>query len=319
MKVIISVVAGAAFAASGMQAQSEPKEPVRIEHDVVKIAPPKGDVMFERHAIGIGPQTVQFVSAEAGIAGKVVKNAPYSAEAVTETTQTLHDGNRISNKSTAATYRDSQGRTRRDMTMPAIGPWAADDAPTMVWINDPVAGVNYHLDTKQKTARKLPGNPGMIGLSPMAEGAWTETVKVRGKGEGGKATPVAGTVLSVEAGSPGIRVFGKDATPPKTESLGKQIFDGVEAEGTRSTMTIPAGQIGNERDINIVNERWYSSELQTVIMSKHSDPRMGDTTYKLTSIKLGDPHPSLFEVPTDYTVTSEAPHIRMMRKIEKDE
>jgi hypothetical protein len=51
-----------------------------------------------------------------------------------------------------------------------------------------------------------------------------------------------------------------------------------------------------------VNERWYSPELQTVVLSKNSDPRMGETTYRLTNISRGEPDPSLFQVPTDYTV-----------------
>jgi hypothetical protein len=65
-----------------------------------------------------------------------------------------------------------------------------------------------------------------------------------------------------------------------------------------------------------VNERWYSPELQTVIMSKHSDPRMGETLYRLTNIKLGDPHPSLFQIPSDYTIVTEDAPMRVMRKIE---
>ena len=64
----------------------------------------------------------------------------------------------------------------------------------------------------------------------------------------------------------------------KKESLGKQLIEGVEAEGTRSTVTIAAGEIGNERAIEIVSERWYSPELQTVVMTRHSDPRFGETT-----------------------------------------
>ena len=118
---------------------------------------------FERHAFG-GTGTVEFVSAEASIAGKVVKGAPYSAEAVTENTQTLPDGNRIL-ESTSATYRDSEGRTRREMSLPPIGPFAtAGDAPTFMMINDPVAGVSYHLDTKTKTARKMPAMAGGISF-----------------------------------------------------------------------------------------------------------------------------------------------------------
>jgi hypothetical protein len=86
------------------------------------------------------------------------------------------------------------------------------------------------------------------------------------------------------------------------EQLGKQLIEGVEAEGTRSTITIPAGDIGNERPIEIVTERWYSPELQLVVMSRHSDPRNGETTYKLTNISRADPAKSLFEVPAGFTV-----------------
>ena len=91
----------------------------------------------------------------------------------------------------------------------------------------------------------------------------------------------------------------------KTESLGSQSFDGVMADGKRVTETIAAGAIGNERPIDIVNETWYSAELQTVVMSKHSDPRTGDTVYQLTNIQRGEPAPSLFQVPSDYTVREE--------------
>jgi hypothetical protein len=106
-----------------------------------------------------------------------------------------------------------------------------------------------------------------------------------------------------------------DAQNRKTESLGKQMVEGVEAEGTRTTTTIPAGEIGNEQPINIVWEKWYSPELQTVVMSKHSDPLVGETTYRLTNINRGEPAHSLFEVPGDYTIKEmPAPTTRIMRR-----
>ncbi len=88
----------------------------------------------------------------------------------------------------------------------------------------------------------------------------------------------------------------------KKESLGKQNIEGVEAEGTRYTITIAAGEIGNEAPINIVSETWYSAELQTVVMSRHSDPRMGENTYRLTNINRSEPPHALFELPSDYTI-----------------
>ena len=96
-----------------------------------------------------------------------------------------------------------------------------------------------------------------------------------------------------------------DVLETKTEDLGTRDFDGVQAEGTRRVTTIPAGAIGNERPIETVYERWYSKELQMVVMSKHSDPRFGEQTYRLTNIVRAEPDPSLFSVPSGYKVVSE--------------
>jgi hypothetical protein len=88
----------------------------------------------------------------------------------------------------------------------------------------------------------------------------------------------------------------------KEESLGTQSIEGVTAEGMRLTLTIPAGEIGNTLPIELVNEAWYSPELQLVVMSKHRDPRSGEMTYRLTNLSRSEPDRSLFEVPADYTV-----------------
>ena len=183
------MLAGVALSAGSVQAQDVQKEvqledKMRVERDVLNFASPKDNFVYERHAIGTGPNVVQFISSEASIPGKIVKNAPYSAEAVTETSQTLADGNRIAHKTTAATYRDSEGRTRRDMTLPAIGPLATGDAPSLVIINDPVANVTYHLDSKAKTARKMPGL-GVMGVAFAQGPEAVEGVKAKLAAEAG--------------------------------------------------------------------------------------------------------------------------------------
>jgi hypothetical protein len=96
-----------------------------------------------------------------------------------------------------------------------------------------------------------------------------------------------------------IRQTGANAN---TESLGTQTIEGLEVQGTRSTVTIPAGEIGNELPIVITNETWYSPKLQIVVLSKRHDPRMGDTTYKLVNVSQAEPPASLFQAPADYTV-----------------
>jgi TonB family protein len=134
-----------------------------------------------------------------------------------------------------------------------------------------------------------------------------------------KEDEASGGVSFMRTPAPGHAPEGERVKPVK-ESLGKQVIEGVEAEGTRTTITFPAGMMGNERPINIVSERWYSPELQTVVMTKHSDPRFGETSYRLTNINRGEPARTLFEVPSDYAV-KEGPQSfpRTMRRARQPE
>ncbi len=222
---------------------------------------------------------------------KVVTGSPYSAQATTETTQELSDGNRIVRKETAQVYRDSMGRTRRDLAVNAIGPWSSTGGPQqMVSVFDPVAGVNYMLNVQEKKAFKMvpppkpPAGPGGM--------ATENRVFVAGGGMGGPGPMMTFVAKDAGAGS-------------RTQvSLGTQEIAGVVAQGTRETETIPAGKIGNERPIVITDERWYSSDLQVDVLVKHSDPRMGTVLYQLTNITREEPDATLFQVPADYTVVN---------------
>ena len=246
------------------------------------------------------PGDFVFLAAEMSAGGKLVKGAPYSAQAVTESTQVLSDGNRIVNKSTATVYRDSEGRTRREQTLRAIGAFAnGGEPPQTIFINDPVAGTSYMLDPRTHIARKMP---------PMRFKFEFKTPPPADKDGAPPGAPPPDRVeieRDVIAGRtpPETRfIWGWQNYVARPESLGRQTIEGVEAEGTRSTVTIPAGEIGNERPIEIVNERWYSPELQTVVMTRQSDPRFGEAGYRLTNIDRSEPAKSLFEIPADYTV-----------------
>jgi hypothetical protein len=216
-----------------------------------------------------------FVGFESGLHGPVVKGAPFSAQAITETTQTLADGNRIDQTRTTLVYRDSQGRTRRDDSLPALGPLAASGTVHhAIFVNDPVAGVHYVLDPDQKVAHRM---------SPPAD------------------------IKSLHEHIAAMHTGAKLADAPVTESLGTQTIEGLTVTGTRRTLTIPAGQIGNEKPMQIVIESWYSPDLQMVIYSKRTDPRMGETVYQVTNIQRSEPDASLFQVPLDYTVQDGPP------------
>ncbi|MGH9626956.1 MAG: hypothetical protein ACRD7E_01120 [Bryobacteraceae bacterium] len=258
--------------------------------------------------VSFEPATFHFVAAEMSIAGKTVKGAPYSGEATTETIQTLADGNRISRKTAAPVYRDGEGRTRREQSFPAIGPWAAaGETPPTVFIDDPVGGFHYILNTGQKIARKIPIRTDGEGLHHHFGKTMgpVHANRMEGSTAGVRVRPRAALVVErMELAHGAKRLKDQDV---KTESLGEKLIEGVKAEGTRTTATIPAGTIGNDRAIEIVSERWHSPELQVTVMSTHSDPRMGQTTYRLTKLQRGEPVRTLFEVPPDYKVIEGPP------------
>jgi hypothetical protein len=262
----------------------------------------------------MGDDTVVFVSSEMSFDGRVVKGSPYSAQAITESTRSLGDGNRIKHKNSATVYRDSEGRTRRDQELGAVGPWAMTGDPQQtVFINDPVAGVNYILDPRTRIARKMP--PLRIGAGPGVNIVAGTAARTRFKVDGTFTAPAPPPPPPGASASFEIYRTPENPRDRKTESLGKQVVEGVEAEGTRTTITIPAGEIGNEQPILIVSEKWYSPELQAVVMSRHSDPLVGETTYRLTNISRNEPARTLFEVPADYTVKEmPVPATRVIRR-----
>jgi hypothetical protein len=97
-------------------------------------------------------------------------------------------------------------------------------------------------------------------------------------------------------------VASSDQGQVSTEDLGSQTMEGVQVKGVRTTHTIPAGEIGNDRPISIVTEVWTSPDLKTIVYSKRIDPRMGEQTFQLTNIARSEPDASLFTIPPDFKI-----------------
>lgn len=278
---LLLALTGSCIIASAQQ--TEPEK----EAALVKVARQKAELESQLQA-----KTYTVLGAKFGFESKLVKGAPYSAVAVTETVQMLGDGNRITQRSSVSVYRDSAGRTRREALV-------KDGQAQAIVISDPAAGVNYTLDTNNR--RALKHDSPMVMVRKVAETARAvEELKLKLEAEKKQA------MLEDPTSD-----LPRKKRVPNAEALGRQVIDGVEAEGTRTTVTIPAGQIGNDLPINIVSEQWYSPELQLLLMTKHSDPRTGETTYRLTNINRAEPDRTLFEVPADYTVSSEIEERRL--------
>ena len=281
---------------------------------------------------------------------QVVKGQPFSAEAVSESVQTLADGNRIVRHWSEKLYRSTEGKFRREGTGTpgaALGSYIVGDSG--VTILDPVGGFRYSFDPNSRTARMSTfriATPAVINgegksfiisqngtivtdkpTAVAAEKAMVELKAATAQGGGQDITPSAVRVAELKAREGELRAVaaaklattavmpalpaipaapGHQKWETHTEQLGVQNFEGVDAEGTRTITTIPADAIGNERPIEIVYERWYSKELQMIVYSKHSDPRFGEQTYRLTNINRSEPDPSLFEPPPGFKVVSEA-------------
>jgi hypothetical protein len=216
-----------------------------------------------------GGQRIRIIGAQPGRPGQVVKGSPYTADVSTEITQTLPDGNKIQQTASERVYRDSEGRTRREPSLSGVGVSSpAGGSAQLAFIDDPVASASYVLDLQKRTATKMPWRP------PPQNGGRGQQARTR-------------------------------QTDPnrKIESLGRQIIAGLPADGTRITQTIPAGQIGNTLPIQVVTERWYSSDLQAVILQKRTDPRSGEYVYQWQNIIRAEPSPTLFSPPADFPLT----------------
>jgi hypothetical protein len=253
---------------------------------------------------------LQVIGLQGGIMSNI-KGAPYSGEQITENTQILGDGTRIHNENAVKVYRDSEGRVRRE-------------TPDMISIFDPVAGVGYTLNphtftgSKMQVSVSVKGGPNSFSYSASASSAdgkmlqmYTNTkpATVTGDGVGVGAGVGKGVSAGVgpdgsffySASGPNI-AFSKALKSGKAESLGSQSMEGVNVQGERRTHTIEAGEIGNDRPIQTIDEHWYSPDLQLDVMTRHSDPRTGEQITRLVDVRRGDPDASLFQVPASYTI-----------------
>jgi hypothetical protein len=263
--------------AGPIRAQDRPRFPVTVP------APQGGSIVDQGQSPrGVaGPRTPSTgtisLELESVDVGKPVLNAPYSAEAVTEVIQTLADGNRIEQRTSAIVARDSRGRTRREQHGIALGALVARAESPIVTITDPATGTHLNLNQDAKIARRSQS----IGSLP--------STSSNGVGSGVAAWDAG---FAARESSPQVR----------TRKLGTKEVEGVRVDGTETTVTIQAGAMGNKLPIQLVSERWYSPELKVVVMTRRIDPRFGETRFRLTNIVRGEPPAHLFEVPSDFRI-----------------
>jgi hypothetical protein len=320
---------------------------------------------------GPSARTMAFIADEIG-SERVVKGAPYCADALHESVQPLADGNRIVQRQVTRLCRDGEGRTRQEVDY---------DGRKRVYLRDPVAREAWMLDPERRTARRLAGaaarGPLVMPDPPDGGLAWREygeRMREWGRALGNRmrthpgdtpppppsppalpstATLPGGPAMSAQpvvivSGEPArgfaqagdvpgphvqvLRVDGRRDEPPGTvpplppmpdmpalppmvahrlpgllprgpgvlSPLGSKDIEGVRVDGERTTWTIEAGRLGNEKPIVITREVWTSPDLLLTVQSREFDPRSGEITYRLSKLKRGEPDPALMKVPADY-------------------
>jgi hypothetical protein len=270
---------------------------------------------------------------------RALTGLPYSAETLIEASQQLADGNRIARKTTGRVYRDSEGRTRREedrpngtatisITDPVAGFSYSLDAENKVAWRTPMGAagaIMTKLDEAQVvTAKRVyeerlnaAGQP-VVGFvsTPLSDEdkqkieAATAAKAARAAGAGdapSRAAAVEQEKMAAAAGRGGARGGGGGVMMPRMRGgmegpLEHKTLEGVPVEGRKTTTVIPAGQVGNEQPITITSEEWRSPDLNVLVMTRHFDPRTGESTYRLQNIVRAEPDRSLFMVPADYTV-----------------
>ena len=240
-----------------------------------------GAVMIQGPGPG-GPGMLFHQEFGEGLENKVVTGVPMSGDLVVTRDNTLADGTHIHNQTQTKIYRDADGRVRREIGFELNTPATGSAKRSMIVITDPVAGKRYMLNPQNKTAHVMPLHPFKHGQGPPPDGE-------------------AGPKL--------------DNASVNREQLGTKTINGIQAEGTRVTRTIAVGAIGNDKPIEVVTERWMSSDLQLALTTIHTDPMMGTMTTALTNISRAVPDSSLFQVPSDYkTETGKSGDIVYMPK-----
>jgi hypothetical protein len=297
-----------------------------------------GDLVVAQVEAALG-DTTRFAAGELS-AERVVKGAPYCADAVHENVQWLPDPaggapNRIVHSQTSRLCRDAEGRTRQEVDR---------QGRRIVYLRDPVAREGWVLNPETKTATRLRSLHGGLHAAEAAidESAWREyaermrewtrnfrfdlrnhaaqppqappppapptpptppTPALVGRADNETVVVRVDSPMRTIAAPPAV-AWRAQAFAPRgagtVQPLPAKEIEGLRANGERTTWTIEAGRVGNEKPIQIVREVWTAPELMLTVSSRDFDPRSGEVNYRLQNLRRGEPDPALMRVPADY-------------------
>jgi TonB family protein len=194
-----------------------------------------------------------------------IPNAPFSATTMMDNIHSLADGTTVTTKTMTTIARDTKGRTHNENRYYLTPSDSSEGRIRDITIFDP--------NSRTRTT-----------LNPATQRAFVFAVP------------------------PPMGLSGSPVVPPpdaEREDLGLSSIDGLTVHGYRKSRTIPVGAEGNDREITISDEYWYSDELHMNITVRHTDPRHGVQFVALTELKREEPDPKMFEIPAGYSVENQ--------------
>ncbi|HZQ17626.1 MAG TPA: hypothetical protein VFA90_02810 [Terriglobales bacterium] len=196
-----------------------------------------------------------------------IPNSPFSGVVNIERTMVRNDGSVIQVKSIQNVARDSLGRVHNEMR--TFVPILSSETPQLLRIHlyDPHTRISTNIDVPKRTF-------------------WTTTLN----------HPPATEPPSIRFAAPDGNAPANDFT--QQEDLGIRDFEGVAAHGMRQTQIVA---VSGGKEVQLVDEYWYSQDLRVNLMVKHVDPRKGTITMTVTQISRTEPDPTAFDVPEGYT------------------
>ena len=229
------------------------------------------------------PNPCGLVSVGARVYGSAYKaNVPYSATVLTTHELKLADGNAIHGSVTTHQARDSAGRTRSEVTSGCVtGPDGKLEPLVRVSVYDPAT---------RTTLSWAVNDPNVKVVSVMHQ---PEPALVA------PPTPAARQQQMAQARQQ------RQQNQFRNENMGSRNIAGVTTDGTRTTHTVPAGEIGNDQPMEIVDEIWIAKDLGLAMLAVNDSPTNGRTTTEVMELNQAEPDAALFAAPAGYKVVEQ--------------
>ena len=191
---------------------------------------------------------------------------PFSARDSIEWTHNLEDGSTVITHLYATVARDSQGRIYRE--------------------HRTFVPANSNQQSRQKD---------IVLLDPVAHTRTTCTLKTR-------RCLITDYHASASFIPPPDGLLDKGTRYLSRESLGTNVVDDLNVVGTRETLAISAGAVGNTQPLVATREFWYSPELQVNLSVTRKDPRDGTQALQLVDLSRAEPDPVMFQIPAGFVL-----------------